>query len=104
MFSLFFSLIPNCRFSYKVNDTLGRTVPVQIAEKGDGVKQVYYTPANAKPHTVEVNFGGVAAPNSPFRVYVSAPLDPTKVQVFGPFVDSPDLKPNSPTHFIVDAR
>lgn len=77
---------------------------MQIAEKPDGVKQVYYTPANAKPHTVEVNFGGVATPNSPFRVFVSAPLNPNKVQVFGPWADNPDLKPNAPTHFIVDAR
>lgn len=88
----------------KVNDTQGRAIPVQISEKGEGVKQVYYTPANAKPHTVEVNYGGVAAPNSPFRVYVNAPLNPAKVQAFGPWVDNSDLKPYQPTHFIVDAR
>lgn len=73
-------------------------------EKSDGIKQVYYTPSHAKPHTVEVNFGGVAVPNSPFRVFVNAPLDPKKVQVFGPWVDSLDLKPHSPAHFIIDAR
>lgn len=88
----------------KVNDTQGRAIPVQVSEKADGVKQVYYTPTNSKPHTVEVNYGGVAAPNSPFRVYVNAPLDPNKVQVFGPWVDNPDVKPLQPTHFIVDAR
>lgn len=87
----------------KVNDKQGNLVPVQIVEKSEGVKQVKYTPKNAKPHTVEVNFGGVAVPNSPFRVYVNAPLDPSKVQVFGPFVDSADLKPQTATHFIVDA-
>lgn len=88
----------------KVNDTLGRNVPVQVVDKGNGVKQVYYAPVNSKPHTVEVNYGGVAVPNSPYRVYVSAPLDATKVQVFGPWVDNSDIKPQSPTHFIVDAR
>lgn len=87
----------------KINDTQGRSMPLQMIEKADGVKQVFYTPTNAKPHTVEVNFGGVAVPNSPFRVYISAPLDPKKVQVFGPWVDSSDVKPQQPTHFIVDA-
>lgn len=88
----------------KINDTKGNTMPLQMIEKADGIKQVFYTPTNAKPHTVEVNFGGVAVPNSPFRVYVNAPLDPKKVQVFGPWVDSPDTKPLQATHFIVDAR
>lgn len=89
----------------KVNDTTGKMVPVQIVDKGEGLKQVYYAPSNSKPHTIEVNYGGVAAPNSPFRVYVNAPLDPTKVQVFGPWAENhPDIKPLKSTHFIVDAR
>ncbi|CRL07144.1 CLUMA_CG020139, isoform A [Clunio marinus] len=87
----------------KVSDTQGRPEQVQINEKADGIKQIFYTPSNAKPHTVEVNYGGVAAPNSPFRVYVNAPLNPAKVQAFGPWLERPDLKPNEPTHFIVDA-
>lgn len=64
----------------KVNDSKGNSIPVQIVEKGEGIKNVTYAPASSKPHTVEVNFGGVAVPNSPFRVYVSAPLDPSKVR------------------------
>lgn len=87
----------------KVNDTMGRPVPAKIFEKSDGLKEVTYAPTNSKPHTVEVNFGGVAVPKSPFRVYVSAPLNPAKVQAFGPWVDNSDLKPHSPTHFIIDA-
>jgi filamin len=86
----------------KVNDSTGKAVPVQIAEKRDGVKQVYYTPSNSKPHIVEVSYGGFGVPDSPFRVYVKAPLDSTKVQVSGPWAENhPDIKP---THFIVDAR
>lgn len=87
----------------KVNDTLGRPIPVQIVDKPDGTKHATYVPQNSKPHTVEVNFGGVAVPKSPYRVYVSAPLDPSKVQVFGPWVDNSDVKPLQPVHFIVDA-
>lgn len=87
----------------KVNDAQGKLIPVQIVDKADNVKEVTYTATTSKPHTVEVNYGGVAVPESPFRVYVNAPLDPSKVQVFGPFIESPDLKPNQATHFIVDA-
>jgi hypothetical protein len=50
-----------------------------------------------------VNQGGVAVKNSPFRVYVSAPTDSSKVQVFGPGVEK-GVKSNTPTHFNVDAR
>jgi filamin len=88
----------------KVNDTFGRAIAHQEVQKSEGVKEIFYTPSSAKPVTVEVNFGGVAVPNSPYRVYVNAPLDPTKVQVFGPWVDNPDVKPHATTHFIVDAR
>lgn len=87
----------------KISDSLGRLVSTQIVESSENVKQVFYTATTTKPHTVEVNYGGVAAPNSPFRVYANAPLDPTKVQVFGPWVDNPDVKPNQSTHFIIDA-
>lgn len=59
--------------------------------------------SSGNAHTVEVNYGGVATPNSPYRVYVGVPLDPTKVQAFGPWLE-PGVKPNQPTHFNVDAR
>lgn len=87
----------------KVNDCFGRLIPIQIVDKNEFTKTVTYTATSAKAVTVEVNYGGVAIPNSPYRVYVSAPLDPSKVQVFGPWIEAPDTKPNQPTHFIVDA-
>lgn len=87
----------------KINDTHGNPIPAQINEKSEGVKYVTFTPLKAKPHTVEVNYGGVAVPESPFRVHVNAPLDPKKVQIFGPWIESSDLKPFQATHFIVDA-
>lgn len=64
----------------KVNDSQGRSISVQIIEKAEGMKQVFYTPLNSRPHTVEVDYGGVAVPNSPYRVYVNSPLDPSKMQ------------------------
>lgn len=50
-----------------------------------------------------VNYGQVAVPNSPFRVYVTAPLDVSKVQLHGPWFDN-EIKPGQTTHFNVDAR
>lgn len=88
----------------KVNDAQGNSIPLQIMEKADGVKDVFYTATSTRPLTVEVNYGGVAVPESPFRVYVNTPLDAKKVQVFGPWVDNPDVKANQPTHFIIDAK
>lgn len=45
----------------------------------------------------------MATSNSPHRVYIGVPLDPSKVQAFGPWME-PGVKPNVATHFNVDAR
>lgn len=78
-------------------------VPVNKVEKAKGLYECQYVPERGVKHTVQVNQGGVAVKNSPFRVYVSAPTDPSKVQVFGPGVEK-GVKSNTPTHFNVDAR
>ena len=62
-----------------------------------------YTATSSKPHTVEVNYGGVAVKDSPYRVYVSTPLDPSKVSMAGPWLEGV-AQPGKPTHFNVDAR
>lgn len=51
----------------------------------------------------QVNYGGVATKNSPYRVYAAQPLNPAAVQVFGPGVEK-GVKTNSPTHFNIDCR
>lgn len=53
--------------------------------------------------SLTVNYGGVAVKDSPFRVYASIPLDPTKVRCYGPWLDN-EIKPGETTHFTVDAR
>lgn len=87
----------------KINDAYGNGIPVSVKPNPDGTMKCQYRARDALPHSVEVNYGSVATPRSPFRVYVSDPLDAKKVQVMGPWVESP-LKPNVPTHFNVDAR
>lgn len=93
----------NAQLEVKVTDCLGNNVTVNTVEQKDGTKKCVYIPKSALPHTVEVNYGNVATPNSPYRVKVAAPLNPAKVQAFGPFVEG-DVRPNQPTHFNVDAR
>ena len=51
----------------------------------------------------QVNYGGVATKNSPYRVYTAQPLNPAAVRVFGPGVEA-GVKTNSPTHFNIDCR
>ncbi|XP_055698008.1 filamin-A isoform X5 [Phlebotomus papatasi] len=87
----------------KAQDSNGTPVHVAVHDKPDGTKLCTYTPKSNLPHTVEVNYGSVATPNSPYRVYVNDPLDPSKVEVMGPWLE-PGVKPNVPTHFNVDAR
>lgn len=87
----------------KVQDVLGQFIPVIIKDRPDGSKLCTYTPKTSVPHTVHVNYGGVATNNSPHRVYVSAPTNPNKVKANGLWLES-DIKANVPTHFNVDAR
>lgn len=87
----------------KINDVFANTIQHKLIKNENGTKKVTYTSPTADPVTVEVNYGGVAVPGSPFRVNVSAPLDPSKVEFFGPWLESGN-RPNTATHFNVDAR
>lgn len=91
----------------RVQDVFGKLVPVQKRASTDGQQHAYaYMPHSAVPHTVEVNYGGVAAAGGPHRVYVSAPLDASKVRAFGPWLETAAGAPkvNAATHFTVDTR
>lgn len=86
-----------------VMDANYNPVPLNKTEKAKGLLECSYVPERGVKHTVQVNQGGVAVKNSPFRVYVSAPTDSSKVQIFGPGLEK-GVKTNTPTHFNVDAR
>ncbi|CAH0562197.1 unnamed protein product [Brassicogethes aeneus] len=87
----------------KVIDSNLNNVEVKLVEKSDGLIEGSYTAKTGDRHTVQVNYGGVAVKNSPFRVYVEEPINPANVQCFGPGVQD-GVKANTPTHFNVDAR
>lgn len=50
---------------------------------------------------IEVNYGGVAASDSPYRVYVSTPPDVSKIRVYGDWFET-KTKLNECNHFNVD--
>uniref|UniRef100_V5GPF5 Filamin-A n=1 Tax=Anoplophora glabripennis TaxID=217634 RepID=V5GPF5_ANOGL len=87
----------------KICDANCNNVDVKLVEKADGTIEGSYVAKSGNRHTVQVNYGGVAVKNSPFRVYVGEPVDASKVQCFGPGVQD-GVKANTPTHFNIDAR
>ncbi|CAH1153671.1 unnamed protein product [Phaedon cochleariae] len=87
----------------KVSDANCNDVYLKLVEKADGTIEGTYTPTSGNRHTVQVNYGGVAVKNSPFRVNVGEPVDASKVQCFGPGIRD-GVKTNIPTHFNIDAR
>nr|CAD7457189.1 unnamed protein product [Timema tahoe] len=87
----------------QVLDANSNNVDVKLHPKGDGTFTASYIPKAGAKHTVQVNYGGVATKNSPYRVYVSEPLNASNVHVFGPGVEK-GVKSNLPTHFNVDCR
>lgn len=93
----------NCYGSLQIADGNQNNVEYKAEEKSKGILECCYKPVNSNRHTVQVNYGGVAVKNSPFRVNVGQPLDASKVHYFGPGVQD-GVKPNTPTHFNIDCR
>ncbi|XP_014480120.1 PREDICTED: filamin-A isoform X4 [Dinoponera quadriceps] len=86
-----------------IQDAYGREVPLRLDDKRDGTVQAHYTPTSSSQHVVMVNYGGVATKNSPYRVKIASPLNPSMVSAFGPGLEK-GVKSNTPTHFNVDCR
>ncbi|XP_039299021.1 filamin-A isoform X2 [Nilaparvata lugens] len=87
----------------QVLDAKNNKVDVNVKDNRNGTHTCSYTPKSGGRHTVQVNYGGVATNKSPYRVIVSQPLNPSRVQIFGPGVEK-GVKSNTPTHFNVDCR
>lgn len=87
----------------QVLDANYNNVDVSVRSNGDGTYSAEYVPKTGSRHTVQVNYGGVATPNSPHRVFVSEPANAANVHIFGPGVEK-GVKCNTPTHFNIDCR
>ncbi|XP_031833925.1 filamin A protein cher isoform X5 [Nomia melanderi] len=86
-----------------VQDANGKDVPVQLEDTHDGKIKCQYTPTSGTQHIIMVNYGGVAIPESPFRMKVDTPLNPALVSAYGPGLEKV-LKSNTLVHFDVDCR
>ncbi|XP_022174560.1 filamin-A isoform X1 [Myzus persicae] len=85
----------------KVIDSNGNFVEPVLKDNKDGTFSCKYVPKSIGKHTLQVSYGGVAVPKSPFRVFVSQPLNANKVQIFGPGIEA-GVKANKPNHFTID--
>lgn len=54
-------------------------------------------------HKVNVKYGGVHVPGSPFKVSISPKSDASKVKVTGPGVEKTGVQPGKPTWFTINA-
>lgn len=86
----------------QIQDSLGNFVPLTTSCKETGLTKCSYIPKTTLPHVIEVNYGGVAAAQSPYRVYVSAPPDVTKLRIFGDWFEI-KTKLNTKSTFNIDA-
>lgn len=87
----------------KICDSNLNNVDVKMVEKSEGIIECTYMALSDTRHLIQVNYGGVAVQNSPFRVNIGDAVDASKVQCFGPGVEN-GVKPNTPTYFNIDAR
>lgn len=73
-----------------------------MLNRQDGIIHCSYVPRDAIPHTVEINYGGVAAAESPYRIYVKQPPDLSKLIISGNWFET-DVTLHKSTNFTVDA-
>ncbi|XP_071141394.1 filamin-A-like isoform X27 [Mytilus edulis] len=80
---------------------------IDVNENPDGTVNVSYMPEKPGNYNIDVTYGGIQIPKSPFKPKIE-PGKPTKdlsgVKVFGPGVDKAGVFLDSPTEFTVDAK
>ncbi|XP_033105524.1 filamin-A-like isoform X2 [Anneissia japonica] len=81
-------------------DQLGNKIQPDIRDNKNGTWTVSYTPTAPLKHSVAVTWGKVSVPKSPFRVTIGA--GPGAVKLYGPGLESGNVKSKEPTEFTVD--
>lgn len=67
---------------------MGKHLQFKRASNVNGVTTYSFVPQSTLPHVIEVNYGGIAAADSPYRIYVVAPPDVTKIRVYGDWFET----------------
>ncbi|VDN96536.1 unnamed protein product [Rodentolepis nana] len=82
----------------------GRRFASNVVNRRDGTYLVTYSAIMEGPHAIEVAYGGVQIPGSPFQVEVHPGFDASRVRAYGPGLEpsGPHLMPNLKTEFTVD--
>ncbi|XP_069499881.1 filamin-B isoform X2 [Ambystoma mexicanum] len=82
----------------------GVVEPVDVADNGDGIHTVKYTPTQEGPYTVSVQYADEEIPRSPFKVRVLPTCDASMVKASGPGLSSQGVPASLPVNFAVDTK
>lgn len=80
---------------------MGNFLQYKSITSDNDVHTYSYIPKTTLPHVIEVNYGSVAAAQSPYRIYISAPPDVSKIRVFGDWLET-KTKLGETNHFQID--
>ncbi|XP_045932536.1 filamin-B isoform X1 [Micropterus dolomieu] len=89
-----------------IRDPQGRqnSVDVMMEDKGDGVYRCTYRPTQAGPYAVNVTFGGVGIPKSPFNVDVGPACMPGACRATGRGLQPSGMRVKQVGDFKIDTR
>ena len=74
----------NGNLDVKIVGPNGVNEPVNIVDNGDGTYSAEYIPLRAGQYVIQINYGGRAIPEAPFRVAVDPAPDAGAVRLAGP--------------------
>uniref|UniRef100_A0A673GLM2 Filamin-B-like n=1 Tax=Sinocyclocheilus rhinocerous TaxID=307959 RepID=A0A673GLM2_9TELE len=89
-----------------IKDPLGNknTVEAIMEDKGESVFRCTYKPMQAGPHTINITFGGIAIPKSPFTVNIGPASAPGACRATGRGLQPRGVRVRQVADFKVDTR
>uniref|UniRef100_A0A8C1VE24 Filamin B n=1 Tax=Cyprinus carpio TaxID=7962 RepID=A0A8C1VE24_CYPCA len=89
-----------------IKDPLGNknTVEAIMEDKGESVFRCTYKPMQAGPHTINITFGGIAIPKSPFTVNIGPASVPGACRATGRGLQPRGVRVRQVADFKVDTR
>uniref|UniRef100_A0A0B7BLG3 Calponin-homology (CH) domain-containing protein n=1 Tax=Arion vulgaris TaxID=1028688 RepID=A0A0B7BLG3_9EUPU len=91
--------LPKAEAKIKIVSPTNQVVDVPTVATGDGAKATFAL-LEPGPHQVQVSYGGIPLPDSPYQV--NAILGPPKVKAYGPGLTGGEA--NKPAVFTIDTR
>lgn len=80
------------------------TVEVLMEDKGESVYRCTYRPVQARPHIINIMFGGIAIPKSPFTVNIGPASVPSACRATGRGLQPKGVRVRQVADFKVDTR